>query len=92
MQAHEFSYGTTSFDKHLQKWSTAVKSRETSKRWREKQQSFVPSDTDDKAVFKYVVAGRHVCENYAHVAYRIPLGTWGQNKSLLREPGKMAMH
>eukprot|EP00965_Chrysotila_dentata_P257066 6212759-Pleurochrysis_carterae.AAC.6 len=92
MQAHEFSYGTTLFDEKLQKWNTTVKSREASKRWREKQQSFLACDTDGKAIFKYVVAGRDVCEDYARLAYGIPLGTWGQNQSLLRKPGKMAMH
>eukprot|EP00965_Chrysotila_dentata_P122905 4062493-Pleurochrysis_carterae.AAC.1 len=41
MECHEYSHGTTAFNKHKSKWETSVLTRETSKRWRDNMHSFV---------------------------------------------------
>eukprot|EP00965_Chrysotila_dentata_P138944 4595233-Pleurochrysis_carterae.AAC.1 len=75
LQAHEYSCGTTVYDESNKKWDITRRTRETSARWREQQQSFMTFSSIDKLVFNFVVAGRVTCENYARVAYGIPTGT-----------------
>eukprot|EP00965_Chrysotila_dentata_P215322 6188708-Pleurochrysis_carterae.AAC.1 len=92
VECHEYSFGTVTLNEKTKKWEASWPILETSKRWRDKHASFVSYDEKDSPVFSYIVTGRTTCEQYARTAYGIPLGTWNDNRALLRKPAAMKLH
>eukprot|EP00965_Chrysotila_dentata_P127099 4203868-Pleurochrysis_carterae.AAC.3 len=88
-RCHEYSYGKTYQDKEG-KWDTTIKTRGTQQKWREKMTSFASYDNANRARFKFVAAGRDVCEEFARAAYGITQFAWNTNMAALRKgPGKL---
>eukprot|EP00965_Chrysotila_dentata_P101490 3350539-Pleurochrysis_carterae.AAC.1 len=52
--------------------------------------SFASYDDSNRVRFKFVAAGREVCEDYARAAYGITQYAWNSNMAALRKgPGRL---